>query len=196
MHFISDFILIITELLYGPSIHLHIYPISWLTKEPGSSVKRLRLRAGWPGFDSWLGQGYFLTQPPIQWIPGAFVLGVRRPGHEADHSPPPSVEVRNAWSYTSTPPYVFMTWYLVKHGGNFTFSFTVTVKNWLDSDACLARMRRVVITRDQKTSTDFQFCNSFLSVLSLIPPPPPSSGHEIRSIKDLFRADDCVYCKE
>jgi len=25
------------------------------------------------------------------------------------------------WSYTSTPPYVFMTWYLVKHEDNFTF---------------------------------------------------------------------------
>jgi hypothetical protein len=29
--------------------------------------------------------------------------GVKRPGREADHSPPSSVEVKNAWSYTSTP---------------------------------------------------------------------------------------------
>jgi len=38
-----------------------------------------------------------------------------------------STEVRNAWSYTSTPPYVFMTRCLVKHGryrDNFTFTFT------------------------------------------------------------------------
>jgi len=27
---------------------------------------------------------------------------VQRPGREADHSPPPSVEVKNAWCYTST----------------------------------------------------------------------------------------------
>jgi len=27
---------------------------------------------------------------------------------EADHSPPSSAEVKNAWSYTSTPQYVFM----------------------------------------------------------------------------------------
>jgi hypothetical protein len=42
------------------------------------------------------------TQPPIQWVPGALSLGVKRLGREADHSPPSSAEVKNAWSYTST----------------------------------------------------------------------------------------------
>jgi hypothetical protein len=66
------------------------------------------------GFDSWQGLGIFLfttvsrmalglTQP-IQWVPGALSLGVKRPEREADHSPPSSAKVRNAWSYTSTPP--------------------------------------------------------------------------------------------
>jgi hypothetical protein len=36
--------------------------------------------------------------------PGALSLGIKRPGREADHSPPSSAEVKNAWSYTSTPP--------------------------------------------------------------------------------------------
>jgi hypothetical protein len=31
-------------------------------------------------------------------------LGVKWPGHEADHSPPSSAEVINAWSCTSTLP--------------------------------------------------------------------------------------------
>jgi hypothetical protein len=44
------------------------------------------------------------TQPPIQWMPGALSLGVKQPGCEADHSPPSSAKVKNAWSYTSTPP--------------------------------------------------------------------------------------------
>jgi hypothetical protein len=44
------------------------------------------------------------TQSPIQWVPGALSLGVKRPGREADHSPPSSAEVKIAWSYTSTPP--------------------------------------------------------------------------------------------
>jgi hypothetical protein len=43
------------------------------------------------------------TQPPIQWVRGALSLGVKRPEGEADHSPPSSAEVKNAWCYTSTP---------------------------------------------------------------------------------------------
>jgi hypothetical protein len=31
-------------------------------------------------------------------------VGVKWPGRQADHSPPSSAEVKNAWSYTSTPP--------------------------------------------------------------------------------------------
>jgi hypothetical protein len=34
------------------------------------------------------------TQPPIQWEPGAFSLGIKRPGREAGHSPPSSAEVK------------------------------------------------------------------------------------------------------
>jgi flagellar basal body-associated protein FliL len=34
------------------------------------------------------------TQPPIQWVQGAFSLGVKRPRREADHSPPSSAEVK------------------------------------------------------------------------------------------------------
>jgi hypothetical protein len=44
------------------------------------------------------------TQPPIQWVPGALSLGVEQPEREADQSSPSSSEVKNAWSYTSTPP--------------------------------------------------------------------------------------------
>jgi hypothetical protein len=44
---------------------------------------------------------------------------------EDDHSSPTNPEVKNAWSYTSTPPYIFMAWSLVKHRGNFILSVTV-----------------------------------------------------------------------
>jgi hypothetical protein len=37
-------------------------------------------------------------------------LGVKRPGREAGHSHPSSAEVKNAWSYTSTPQYAFTAW--------------------------------------------------------------------------------------
>jgi hypothetical protein len=53
------------------------------------------------------------TQPPIQWVPGALSLEVKRQGREADHSPPSSAEV-NEWSYTSTPPIRLVAWCSVK----------------------------------------------------------------------------------
>jgi hypothetical protein len=48
------------------------------------------------------------------------LLGVKRPDRENNQSPPSSAEFKNIWSYTFTP-YVFMVWYLVKHGDIFTF---------------------------------------------------------------------------
>jgi hypothetical protein len=59
------------------------------------------------GFDSRRGLGIFQfttasrtvlgsTQIPIQWVSGALSLVVKRPGREADHSPPSSAEVKKA----------------------------------------------------------------------------------------------------
>jgi hypothetical protein len=73
------------------------------------------LSIGVLGFDSRRRLGIFLfttasrtemgpTQPPNQWVPGAISLGVKWPGHEADHSPPSSAEVKECVDYTSNPP--------------------------------------------------------------------------------------------
>jgi hypothetical protein len=43
------------------------------------------------------------TQPRSQCVTIGFSLGLKRPKREADHSPPSSAEVKNVWSYTSTP---------------------------------------------------------------------------------------------
>jgi hypothetical protein len=59
------------------------------------------------------------TQRPIQCVPGALSLGVKWQGREADHSPPSSAEMKNAWCYASTPQYAFMVWCSVlKHRDN------------------------------------------------------------------------------
>jgi hypothetical protein len=65
------------------------------------------------------------THPLIQWIPVALYPGLKRQWREADHSPPSSAKVKNAWRYTSTSQYVFMVWFLVKHRGNFTFTVLI-----------------------------------------------------------------------
>jgi hypothetical protein len=80
---------------------------------------------GWEFFSSPLRpQALGPTQPPIQWVPVALSLVVKWPEREADHSPPSSAEVKNAWRYTYTPQYVFMEWCLVKKCRyKFTFTF-------------------------------------------------------------------------
>jgi hypothetical protein len=46
------------------------------------------------------------TQHPNQCVPGTLSLGVKRPKHKGSQSPLSSAEIKNAWSYTSTPPFV------------------------------------------------------------------------------------------
>jgi hypothetical protein len=47
------------------------------------------------------GSGVHPTSYPMD--TGALSPGVKRPGREADQSPPASVEVKKMWIYTSTP---------------------------------------------------------------------------------------------
>jgi hypothetical protein len=54
-------------------------------------------------------------------IGGSFP-GVKRPGRAADNSPSSSAVFKNAWSYTSTLPYVFMAQCLTKYM-DFMFTF-------------------------------------------------------------------------
>jgi hypothetical protein len=74
------------------------------------------------GFNSWWGLGIFFTtmsrtaleptQPSIQWVPGAFSLGIKLITHL--HLVFGS---KNEWRYTSTPQYTFMAWCSVKAQG-------------------------------------------------------------------------------
>jgi hypothetical protein len=60
-------------------------------------------------------RGKGITQPPILWVPGVFP-GVKWLGSVVQYSLSYSAEVKNGWSYTSTPVYT--------HGAdrdNFTF---------------------------------------------------------------------------
>jgi hypothetical protein len=48
-------------------------------------------------------QALGLTQPPIQLVPGALSLEVKRPGHEADHSTVSSIEVMDGGAVPRLP---------------------------------------------------------------------------------------------
>jgi hypothetical protein len=94
-----------------------------------------RLVAGQPNFNSRQDRIFLFstasrpapgpTQLLIQRAPGYF-LGVKQPKREADHSSPSSVGA-NAWSETSTSPYVCIAWCLIKHMNNFTLLLGVCV---------------------------------------------------------------------
>jgi hypothetical protein len=45
---------------------------------------------------------------------GKIPTGVKRPELEPDNSPPSSAYVQNVWSYSSTSPYAFIEWCLIK----------------------------------------------------------------------------------
>jgi len=69
------------------------------------------------GGDRLQGSSYQL----IQWVSGAFSLGVKRLGASSD-------EVKNARRHTSIALYVFMARRLIKHRENFAFTLQVTTK--------------------------------------------------------------------
>jgi hypothetical protein len=54
------------------------------------SRRRLRILLFTTAFKTALGP----TRPPIQWVTGSLSLGIKRPGREADHSPPSSAEAK------------------------------------------------------------------------------------------------------
>jgi hypothetical protein len=86
------------------------------------------------GFDSWRGLGVLLfttesrtalgpSQPPIQWVSWALSLVVKRPGREADHSPPSSAEVKECVElYLHSPNAPPWRGAQLKHRDNFTFT--------------------------------------------------------------------------
>jgi hypothetical protein len=76
------------------------------------------------------------TQPPNQWVPGTLSLGIKRPGHEAGHSPPPSVDVKECVElYFHSPIHLHGVVISLKknHRDNFSLPFTLIerrIKQW------------------------------------------------------------------
>jgi len=113
----------------GSTVGIETWATGWMTgdRSPAESMMRFLLivtasiPAPWP------------TQPPMQWIWGrVFPSGLKRPDREADHSHLFSAEVKNAWGCISTPPYVFIAWYLDKPRDNFLFTLRLpyNIRSW------------------------------------------------------------------
>jgi hypothetical protein len=94
------------------------FSVHSVTSWNGTFVAKLKYPG--PELESRHGQGSF-TSSKIQAVPGAHPVsykmgtgflsrGVKRPGRGVDHSPHSIADFKNEWSYTSDPPYVFMTW--------------------------------------------------------------------------------------
>jgi hypothetical protein len=61
------------------------------------------------------------TPSSIQWV-----LEVKHQGRKANLSVPLSAEVKNEWSYISTPPHAFMLLCVIKHRDDFNFNKHLT----------------------------------------------------------------------
>jgi hypothetical protein len=79
------------------------------------------------------------TQPSIQWVTGALPLGTKRPGREADHSPPSSAEVKAGVElYLHSPNKPSCRGAHLKHKYfTFTFTFTFLPNNAANFTICL-----------------------------------------------------------
>jgi hypothetical protein len=77
--------------------------------------------------------------PPVRWVPGAFSPGIKWIGREANHSPPPSTEIKNACKYTRVYPKVSGLSHNEIYAYNSKHSFRSNIKgygvktHWTDS---------------------------------------------------------------
>jgi hypothetical protein len=80
----------------GEQLFLHEGRKTWGKKELDDRGSRVRFPTGAGNFSLHhrVQNGSGLTQPPVQWVPGALSLGVKRQGRETDHSLPSSAEVK------------------------------------------------------------------------------------------------------
>jgi len=76
-------------------------------------------------------------------------MGLKQPGHEADHSPPRSAKFKDVWSYTSTPSYISLghaaylrtgsvirVWYLSTGTMTTNHMFTSGMLHWCPITVC------------------------------------------------------------
>jgi hypothetical protein len=96
-----------------------------LFRRPGYLSRYSNYTMGWTtnilGFDCWQEHEIFRRlalgpiQPTVQWLLTVPSLEIKRKERKNNWQLPSSAEVKNAWSYTSARPYIFMARCLIKH---------------------------------------------------------------------------------
>jgi hypothetical protein len=102
--------------------------------------KATRLRSRRPvnrGSSGWHRQIFFSSaqRPDWLWAPHSLLSdvhrgltsSVKRPGRVTKHFSPPSVDVKNKRSYTSTASHIFKAWCLTKHRDSSTVTLLTTL---------------------------------------------------------------------
>jgi hypothetical protein len=107
------------------------------------------------------------TQAPIQWVPGALPLGLKRPERDADYLPPSTVEINNAWSYAFTLQYSFRAWCSVKAQGQL---YLYPYLNDINQSLLLTYMKKQ--TRLCSKAPLFDTTKQYFRQLQMIPATP------------------------
>jgi hypothetical protein len=94
----------------GTTVCTEHWTCTWRVKDRGESVSIVtRLRVGRPGFDFRQGMNFLFATAsgpalrPVQLASSE----IKREERKANHAFPSSAEVKDLWSYTSSPPYVW-----------------------------------------------------------------------------------------
>jgi hypothetical protein len=98
----------------GHELHFSVFLHGIIIARLVQSVECLATGMTVRGSNSGMGKKMFLfskpaktdpgAQPPVvQWVPGFFPNGAKRPDREVEHSPPSRAEVKNTWRYNATP---------------------------------------------------------------------------------------------
>jgi hypothetical protein len=101
----NDFMVLFTD-LFSPSVTIPVAPMITVSRDSSVSTalgsglddrgSMVRFPAGAGNFSLHhrVQNGYGAYPASYQWVPEALSVGVKRPGREADHSPPSSAEVK------------------------------------------------------------------------------------------------------
>jgi hypothetical protein len=100
--------------------------------------------------------------------------------HVMSKSVPFSVEVKNAWSHTPTPPYVFMAWWLISTGTTWSF-YNKRVELWIPQ------------LSSRSAKTDNKMCNITVTEGSGTKTEPQHGGWAFGSTKTDLQQGEQIY---